>query len=136
MASCTSARRLISPARSSTGSSRNLAPARRSSPVVSSIERGARVTAERKGISLEELARRTGAELVGGDPADVVDRVAILEGATAGAVSFLANPRYRRFLAKTQATAVVLSPNDREACPTAALVAANPYLVFARVAQL
>lgn len=104
--------------------------------MVSSIERGAGVTAERKGISLEELARRTGAELVGGDPAAVVDRVATLEGATAGAVSFLANPRYRRFLAKTQATAVVLSPNDREACPTAALVAANPYLVFARVAQL
>jgi UDP-3-O-[3-hydroxymyristoyl] glucosamine N-acyltransferase len=91
--------------------------------------------AERAGLSLGELARRTGAELIG-DPAVVVDHVATLEEAGPGAVSFLANPRYRRFLDRTRATAVVVSPDDRSACPAAALVAANPYLVFARVAQM
>jgi UDP-3-O-[3-hydroxymyristoyl] glucosamine N-acyltransferase len=86
-------------------------------------------------MSLGELARRTGAELIG-DPAVVVDHVATLEEAGPGAVSFLANPRYRRFLGRTRAAAVVVSPDDRGTCPAAALVAANPYLVFARAAQL
>lgn len=90
---------------------------------------------KRIGITLGELAQRTGAELIG-DPALVVDHVATLEQAGAGAVSFLANPRYRRFLANTGATVVVLSPDDSTACPTAALVASNPYLVFARIAQM
>jgi UDP-3-O-[3-hydroxymyristoyl] glucosamine N-acyltransferase len=91
--------------------------------------------AGRVGFSLGELAERTGAEL-SGDPAVVVDHAATLEVAGPGAVSFLANPRYRRFLATTGASVVVLSAADREGCPTAALITPNPYLVFARIAQL
>lgn len=90
---------------------------------------------EQFGISLGELARQTGAEL-SGDPTLVVDHVATLEHAAQGAISFLANPRYRRFLADTRATAVVLAPDEREGFQGAALVTSNPYLVFARIAQL
>lgn len=90
---------------------------------------------EQIGISLGELARLTGAKL-SGDPALIVDHVATLEDATPGAVGFLANSRYRRFLARTQATVVVLKPEERDAFSGAALVTDNPYLVFARIAQM
>jgi UDP-3-O-[3-hydroxymyristoyl] glucosamine N-acyltransferase len=86
-------------------------------------------------LTLGELAARFGAE-VAGDPATEVRAVATLASAGPGALSFLANPRYRKQLASTRASAVVLAPADRAACPVAALVTANPYALFARVAAL
>ena len=82
---------------------------------------------------LAELAVRHGCELQG-DPDALVDRVATLQEAGPGAVAFLANPRYRRHLATTRATAVVLDAGSAAACPVAALVARNPYATFARIA--
>jgi len=87
------------------------------------------------GVSLGELATRFGLELTG-DPALVVERVATLANAAPGTITFLANPRYRPALAATRASAVVLRGADRAACPVAALVAADPYLAYARIAQL
>ena len=51
---------------------------------------------------LADLAVRFGCELRG-DPDTVVDRVAPLQDAGPGAVSFLANPQYRRHLPTTRA---------------------------------
>jgi UDP-3-O-[3-hydroxymyristoyl] glucosamine N-acyltransferase len=56
---------------------------------------------------LADLAVRFGCELRG-DPDTVIDRVAPLNDAGPGSIAFLANPRYRRHLATTGATAVVL----------------------------
>ena len=58
-------------------------------------------------VRLGELAARFGCELRGDQDA-LVERVAPLQDASAGSVSFLANPKYRRHLAGTRATAVVL----------------------------
>lgn len=85
------------------------------------------------GISLGQLAVRHGCELRG-DPDQVVDHVATLDGADARALTFLANPAYRRKLAATRAGAVILSAADAAECPVASLVAANPYVVFAHAA--
>jgi len=87
------------------------------------------------GHSLGKLAVRFGLTLRG-DPDLQVSRVATLAGATAGALSFLANSRYRRQLAATRATAVVLCERDAAACPVAALIDANPYLAYARIAAV
>jgi UDP-3-O-[3-hydroxymyristoyl] glucosamine N-acyltransferase len=87
------------------------------------------------GVALGELASRFGLELTG-DPALVVERVATLANAAPGTLSFLANPRYRAALAGTRASAVVLRRADLAACPVAALVAPDPYLAYARIAQL
>jgi UDP-3-O-[3-hydroxymyristoyl] glucosamine N-acyltransferase len=84
-------------------------------------------------VALGELAARFGCELRG-DPDLTVDRVATLSGAAQGAVSFLANSRYRRDLEVTRATAVILRESDAAACPAAVLLAANPYATYARVA--
>jgi UDP-3-O-[3-hydroxymyristoyl] glucosamine N-acyltransferase len=86
-------------------------------------------------VRLAELAVRFGCELRG-DPEVCVDRVAALEDAPAGALSFLANPRYLKHLATTKASAVVLDASSAAACPVAALIAANPYATYARIAQV
>jgi UDP-3-O-[3-hydroxymyristoyl] glucosamine N-acyltransferase len=83
---------------------------------------------------LAELAVRYGCELRG-DPDAVVDRVASLQEAGPGSLAFLANPRYRRHLVTTRATAVVLDAASAASCPVAALVARNPYATYARIAQ-
>jgi UDP-3-O-[3-hydroxymyristoyl] glucosamine N-acyltransferase len=89
----------------------------------------------RKEYSLGELAVRFGLELRG-DPAVRISHVATLSQATEGALCFLANSRYRKHLASTRASAVVVNGSDVEACPAAALVDANPYLAYARIATL
>lgn len=86
-------------------------------------------------VSLGELAVRFGCELRG-DPDARVDSVATLGAAHPGAVSFLANPRYRRQLEGTRAGAVVLDAESAASCPVAALVCENPYATYARIAAL
>ena len=86
-------------------------------------------------LALGELALRFGCELRG-DPALRVARVATLSGAGPGDLGFLANPHYRPQLAATRATAVVLDAASAPLCPVAALVHANPYATYARIATL
>lgn len=84
-------------------------------------------------LSLGELAIRHGLELRG-DPDLKVSRVGTLQQAGPDAVSFLANPRYRRHLATTRAGAVVLDPDHAAECLVAVLVSRNPYATYARIA--
>lgn len=84
---------------------------------------------------LGELAVRFGLELRG-DPDAVVHGVATLNDAGPGDLSFLANPRYRRHLKSTRATAVVLAAADAPECPANVLVAGNPYAAYARIAAV
>ncbi|MDD3517242.1 MAG: UDP-3-O-(3-hydroxymyristoyl)glucosamine N-acyltransferase [Chromatiales bacterium] len=84
---------------------------------------------------LGELARLVGAELHG-DPEVEVSRVAALDRAVAGSLAFLSSARFRRHLSGTQATAVILSADALADCPVHALVSGNPYLAYARAAQL
>ena len=84
-------------------------------------------------ITLGDIASRFGCELHG-DPELRVSHVATLQGADGESLSFLANAAYRSQLETTQAAAVIVSADDAAACPSAALVAANPYAVYARVA--
>jgi UDP-3-O-[3-hydroxymyristoyl] glucosamine N-acyltransferase len=87
------------------------------------------------GFTLAELAQRYAGEF-SGDADTRVQRVATLQNAVQGDVSFLANPHYRQYLATTHASVVIVSPQDAEACPVAALIVVNPYLVYAKVATL
>jgi UDP-3-O-[3-hydroxymyristoyl] glucosamine N-acyltransferase len=84
---------------------------------------------------LGELAVRFGLGLRG-DPSLRISRVATLSHAEPGALSFLANPRYRKQMESTRATAVLVGPENAESCPVAALIDPNPYLAYARIADL
>lgn len=85
------------------------------------------------GLTLTELARRCSGEYRG-DGEIRVQRVATLRNAGPGDIAFLANNHYRRYLAETRAAAVIVSAQDADDCPVAALVVANPYLAYAQVA--
>ncbi len=83
--------------------------------------------------SLGELAVRFGCALQGDSEARVT-RVATLQEAAPDAVSFIANPKYQRYLPSTRAGAVILEPALAGQCPVSALIAKNPYATFARIA--
>lgn len=87
------------------------------------------------GLALGLLANRIGAELRG-DPDCLITSVASLEQAGEGALSFLANARYRKYLATTRASAIILQADYAGEAPGAVLVVANPYAAFARAATL
>ncbi|WP_137938345.1 UDP-3-O-(3-hydroxymyristoyl)glucosamine N-acyltransferase [Chitinivorax sp. B] len=83
---------------------------------------------------LSELVARFGGELIGDDI--VISYVAPLDGAGVGALSFLANPKYRNQLADTQAEAVIVPAAAKDATDRPRIVAKDPYLYFAQVSSL
>ncbi|WP_374603332.1 UDP-3-O-(3-hydroxymyristoyl)glucosamine N-acyltransferase [Arenimonas sp.] len=85
--------------------------------------------------TLAELAGRFQLGLRG-DGGVRIRGVATLAAAGEGQLAFLANPRYRQELAGTGASAVVLAEADADGCPVPCLVAASPYVAFARIAAL
>jgi len=85
-------------------------------------------------VRLGALAERHGLELIGDGNVEI-DGVCTLANGRAGAISFLANPQYRRYLASTAASAVIVSTADAEALATPGLVARDPYVAYARVAS-
>lgn len=87
------------------------------------------------GVRVGELAVRFGCDVIG-DPDVIVDHVATLRGAQSGALSFLANSAYRKFLSESAASAVVVSEQDADAVSGVAIVAKDPYLIYARMARI
>jgi len=85
-------------------------------------------------LRLDEIVERLGGQLAGNGET-VVSRIATLDGAGPGDLTFFANPKYRSRLAGTRAAAVIVAAEAAGECPTAAIVTPQPYLYFARVAQ-
>lgn len=86
-------------------------------------------------VSLGDIVSRLGGRLIG-DSSIRVERVATLENAKEGSVTFLANPKYVSRLGGTGASAVVLSADHLAHCPVAAIETPQPYLYFARLSAL
>lgn len=89
-----------------------------------------------RAISLTDIAKSIGAELIANDGQQLITGIGTLDQATAGQVSFLANPSYRSQLETTQASAVIIHPDMKDDCLVAALVMTNPYMGFAKLSQL
>ncbi len=85
--------------------------------------------------SLTALAERFALQ-VRGDGDLVISGVGTLSNAGAQQLSFLANPQYRAQLASSHAGAVVLRADDAQHSRGACLVAADPYVAFAKIAAL
>ncbi|HEY5558518.1 MAG TPA: UDP-3-O-(3-hydroxymyristoyl)glucosamine N-acyltransferase [Steroidobacteraceae bacterium] len=84
-------------------------------------------------MTLGEIAVRYGLELAG-DPGQRVDGVATLAAATPGTLTFCTGAKFRRQLAATRATVVVLPREMVAECPVAALISPRPYASYARIA--
>jgi UDP-3-O-[3-hydroxymyristoyl] glucosamine N-acyltransferase len=85
--------------------------------------------------SIAELAERFGLT-ASGDGSRTIDGVGTLAGAGPSQLSFLSNSKYTAQLAATHAGVVVLREENLADCPTAALVAADPYVAYAKIAAL
>jgi UDP-3-O-[3-hydroxymyristoyl] glucosamine N-acyltransferase len=85
-------------------------------------------------MKLSELAERLGCRL-DGDGGLEIRRVAGLEQAAGGDVTFFANPKYGAALRRTRASAVILG-EDAPAAPCAMLRTRHPYLAFANALTL
>ena len=90
--------------------------------------------------TLAELAQHVGGKVVG-DGQVIIQRVAPIDEAGAGEITFLANPRYRQFLPHCRASAIIIGLDDFvEGVPLEAgkgyLETSDPYLAFAKILQL
>jgi len=90
---------------------------------------------QRSGYRLADLAQQFDLELRG-DPETLIKGVATLAAAGPGQLGFLANRLYRRRLSECSAAALVLSAADADDWSGNALLAADPYVAFARIAAL
>lgn len=89
----------------------------------------------REGYRLDEIVARLGGELRG-DGSVLVTQVATLAAAGEGNISFLANPKYRKQLSATRASAVIVPPQAAEDTALPRIVHANSYAYYARVVAL
>ena len=81
------------------------------------------------GLTLRQLAELSGG-LLSGDGEIEITSAAPIETARPGQITFLANSKYKKFLATTSASAVALSPDiDFSRLPS--IRHSNPYLAFA-----
>jgi len=84
---------------------------------------------------LADIASVLGAVLDTADPDLEITGVAGIEEASAGQITFVANPKYAADVRSTKASAVIVS-DDFPATPRALLRTHNPYLAFARAIDL
>ena len=89
----------------------------------------------RGSLTLAQIASQLGGR-VAGDPGVLIRQVGSLEGAGAGQIAFLVNPKFRAQLSATRASAVVLGADAETFTTLPRIVADNPYAYFARVSQL
>ncbi len=93
--------------------------------------------------TLAAIVDRLGGE-IRGDASLPIAQVGTLQGAVSGQIAFLANPKYRKHLGETRASAVILAPEALADLPVdatgqprvAAIVTPRPYVYYARVAAL
>src|SRR3990167_2099379 len=87
-----------------------------------------------KQYTLSELT--SGLEVtIKGDVNCIITGISILHQSQPGHISFLTNSLYRKHLATTQASAVILSEKDANACTVNAVICKNPYYIYAKIAE-
>ena len=89
----------------------------------------------REGLRLDEIVTRLGGTLEG-DASVLVAQVGTLASAGEGEIAFLANPKYRKQLATTKASAVIVPPQFAGEARLPRIVTPNSYAYYARVAAL
>jgi len=85
--------------------------------------------------NLADIAEKIGAQ-VHGDAQCLIESLSTLAQAKKHQLAFLANSKYVDQLASTEAGAVIIHENQLAQCPCNALVMSNPYLGYAKAAQL
>ena len=82
--------------------------------------------------TLEALAKLTNCKTKGNEKI-LIKSIAALQDAKQGEISFVSNPKYKRQLDTTKASAVILTEKVAENYSGNALIAKDPYLTFAKI---
>ena len=85
--------------------------------------------------SLKDLADKVKGELVG-DPDLVISSIATIQNASSGCISFLANPKYKKFLKESSASAIIVSPELSSRLETPGIIAEDPYAAYAIISSM
>ena len=85
--------------------------------------------------SLKDLADKVKGELVG-DPDLVISSIATIQNASPGCISFLANPKYKKFLKESSASAIIVSPELSMRLETPGIIAEDPYAAYAIISSM
>jgi UDP-3-O-[3-hydroxymyristoyl] glucosamine N-acyltransferase len=88
-----------------------------------------------RSLRLSELAEQFNLQFQG-DGNALIEGVGTLSDATERQISFLSNPAYREQLGSTRAAAVIISEAELENCPVNSLLAKDPYVSYARIAEV
>ena len=83
--------------------------------------------------NLQQLVEVVGGTLVG-SPEVVISGVSNIATAKKGDITFLVSEKYQSFLSTTHASAVILTAEFAEDCPTNAVIVKDPYLSYAKIA--
>jgi UDP-3-O-[3-hydroxymyristoyl] glucosamine N-acyltransferase len=83
--------------------------------------------------TLAELTQGLDVKIIG-DPDCVISGVTTIQRSEKGRIAFLMNPLYKKHLAETKASAVILTESDAEDCPVNAVISRDPYFTYAKIA--
>ena len=85
--------------------------------------------------SLSELAKKVNGELVG-DPDTSIRLISTIQNASPGCISFLANPKYKKFLSNTKASAVIVSSDHAPDLRCPGIIVDDPYAAYALISSM
>ena len=85
--------------------------------------------------SLSDLAKKVNGELVG-DPDTSIRSISTIQNASSGCISFLANPKYKKFLSNTKASAVIVSPDHAPDLRCPGIIVDDPYAAYALLSSM
>jgi UDP-3-O-[3-hydroxymyristoyl] glucosamine N-acyltransferase len=86
-------------------------------------------------MKIKELSAALNCEFIG-EPETSITSVAPIENAQAGDLTFLSNRKYRRYLATTGASAIILENTEDAPEGKAAIISSSPYLTFAEAMNM
>jgi len=84
--------------------------------------------------SLKDLAKQVDGKVVGNPDIEIYS-ISTLQNASPGCISFLANPKYTKFLSHTKASAVIINKEFEVNLECAGIVVEDPYSAFAKLTQ-
>jgi UDP-3-O-[3-hydroxymyristoyl] glucosamine N-acyltransferase len=84
--------------------------------------------------SLDELAKKVNGEVIG-DSSLQISSIGTIQHSSSGCITFLANPKYKKYLNKTSASAIIVSPEFKDKI-NSGIVVNDPYLAYAKISSL
>ena len=85
--------------------------------------------------SLQDLALKVKGRLVG-EPTTEIHSISTIQNASSGCISFLANPKYKKFLSATQASAVIIGPENEFDLRGSGIIVDDPYAAYAIISSM